>query len=356
MQATPSIRVASLTLALALAAAAVRADTVHLTNGDIVRGDILELDDDELVVDADKLDDVNIDIDDIAWVETSRPFLVQYTDGTEIRGYVAYVDGRMLVRPPPDSSGGRPVRRRADPQRALDFAEVADFDPAEAWISYEAELDVGINGASGNTDQASFAVSGELAPTFGPYTLRLNGQLNHVRTNDVETAANWRFQGAFEREINYRWSVVGLNRYECDRFQDLDLRITAAAGPFARLLRKRPSLEIFLGPAFVNEAFYSEDDRTFAAALWSLDFEYDFPKPDITPYHNHNLVIGLSDRQTIVQTTTGLKLELVDDLDLKLEYQFDWNNKPTDDAEAIDQRYLVKISYELEGDENDWFR
>lgn len=334
-----------------------RGDTIVLVNGDVVTGEVIKLDRDELVVDADLLDDIRIDLEDIASVTTSRPFVVGF-DRETVTGQIVVIDGRTYVRSA-SSSETDSATTSADEEvdgelREIRFEEVFLFEPLEAHIRYEGDLDLGINGASGNTEQASFNVSGEFAPAIGLNTLRIEGQLNRTVSQGERIASNWRVQGAYEREFTKRWTLVGLNRYERDRFQDLDLRITGAAGPRMTVFRKNPELEIFLGPAGVDESFVEGDDRTFVAALWALSFDHDVSWPDVNIYHKHNIVAGLSDRQTIIQSTTGLKWDLVGDLDLKLEYQIDWNSNPTEGAGEVDQRYLIKLSFDFEGDENDW--
>ena len=45
------------------------------------------------------------------------------------------------------------------------------------------------------------------------------------------------------------------------------------------------------------------------------------------------------------------------DFSLKLELQFDYNSDPaSSNAEKQDVRYFVKLGYDFEGDQNDWFK
>lgn len=348
-------------LVLAVAGDA-RADTVHLTNGDVVTGTILELDDDEIVFDAALLDEVRIEIEDIAYLETSRPVSIQYGDGREVTGYVVREHGQMVLRPErPEAAADEPgvdteANGAATDAPVVTLGELFKLEPVETYYRYEGELDVGINVASGNTDQSSFNVSGMIAPSFGKNTVRLSGQLNRTVSDGDTTASNWRIDGSYEREFTRRWRAVALNRYENDKFQDLDLRVTAAAGPGYTLLFAQPSLDVFLAPAYVHETFDGGEKRDFAALLWGLNFAYDVPRPDLNFYHTHSISVGVTESQTVALTTTGFKWEIIGDLDLKLEYQVDWNSKPAAGADEFDQRYLVKISYDFEGDENDWWR
>ncbi len=408
-------------LALLLVCAAhVAADTVHLKNGDIVSGEILELDGDEVVVDTELIDIIRIDAGDITYLETSRPFTIQYHDGSDANGYIVHEDGQMVLRaelpesaeqedPKPAAAdatdgveaveaevaeaaapGGAVVAEVVTPPdadvvedtgamaeaavdeetsnyeaeiaattvasegRVVTLDEVFNLEAVETYYRYEAEVDVGINVSKGNTDQSNFNLSGMIAPSFGKNTVRLGGQLNRTESDGETTVSNWRIDASYEREFSRRWRAIALNRYENDKFQDLDLRVTAAAGPGYSILIDNPSLDVFLAPAYVHESF-TEEDRDFAALLWRLDFEYEIPKPDVTFYHNHSLTVGVTESQTVALTTTGFKWEMIGDLDLKLEYQVDWNSQPADGADEFDQRYMLKVSYDFAGDEHDWF-
>jgi hypothetical protein len=58
----------------------------------------------------------------------------------------------------------------------------------------------------------------------------------------------------------------------------------------------------------------------------------------------------------IVETRTGIKFDMAWDLVLTAEVETDWENEPAEDAKKWDTRYLLKIGFEFEGDENDWFK
>jgi hypothetical protein len=140
--------------------------------------------------------------------------------------------------------------------------------------------------------------------------------------------------------------------------QDLDLRISAGAGLGYRFFEPDPTLlKVSLAPAYVNENFEgSDDDRDFAALRWTLDFDQDIFTPDVSIYHSHRLTIGLTEDQLILLTAQGLRFDLIAGLFLKAEFQFDYNDSPADDSKKEDYRYLLKIGYDMKGDENDWWR
>jgi hypothetical protein len=40
---------------------------------------------------------------------------------------------------------------------------------------------------------------------------------------------------------------------------------------------------------------------------------------------------------------------------LSAEFETDWVNEPAEDAKKLDTRYMLKIGFEFEGDEDNWF-
>ena len=44
------------------------------------------------------------------------------------------------------------------------------------------------------------------------------------------------------------------------------------------------------------------------------------------------------------------------DLVLSAEVETNWENEPAEDTKKWDTRYMLKIGFEFEGDEDDWFQ
>jgi putative salt-induced outer membrane protein YdiY len=253
----------------------------------------------------------------------------------------------------------------------IDLAAVETIEQVKPYYRYNANIDLGANSSSGNTKATNLNLSAALVPSFGKNTVDLSGQLNRGKADGDLNTSNWLANGQYEREFWRKWFAFVVNRYEHDKFQDLDLRISAGAGLGYKFFEPDPTLlRVSLAPAYVNENFSevcnrddegnvvdcSEKDRQFAALLWATNFDQDLWSPDVSIYHNHRLTVGLTEDQFLALTAQGLKFELIDDFNLKLEFQLDHNNSPSRDAKQNDYRYLVKLGYDFEGDENDWLQ
>jgi hypothetical protein len=359
-------------------------DTVRLADGSTVKGEILRLnDDDELVVDTEFADEVEIEVEHIVGIEVNRPFTVRRLDGEKITGYLAISpDGRLIVQDTPtvpaQSQAPAPVPALEKPTPATDStAPPADFRPLEtvaatfisfrdidwleekpAFYRYEAEINVGVQAARGNSHTTDLHFDARFEPSFGWDTITLSAQYDKKDAEGDTTTDRLLAAGVYEHDFDRRWIGGLISTYERDRQRDLTKRLINAAGGGYKFYDHDPMhLKTFIAFAYVIEDFeMNSADRDFPGALWRLDFERDLYKDDITFYHNHQFVESFEQLSNfLVQTTTGLAIDIFD-FTLSAEVQFDWNNDPSEDSDEQDVRYLLKLGYEFEGDENDWWQ
>lgn len=341
---------AALALLLALGVAALaRADTLRLEDGSVLRGELLEIDEEDLRFKTGSLGEVKVPRSAVMSVETEHPVTVRYLDGRELEGLVAVEDERMVLEAPGAGAGAA--------ERPLEWAAIESLRPVVADIRYRGELEVGIDVQSGNTRTESFHGRALLEPSYRQYALTITGEVDRRTAEGDVTASSWRTNLELRRSFAPRWFFGVANGYENDELKDLNLRITASAHVGHRFFVGRPtSLSARLGPAFVSEDFENDADRSFAALRWALEFEQDVLTPDVRLYHDHTLTVGLGRRRQILLTRTGLRFGLVSHLNLKAEMQVDWNNDPTEGNRETDRRFLLTVGYDFRGDEEDWWQ
>jgi hypothetical protein len=56
-----------------------------------------------------------------------------------------------------------------------------------------------------------------------------------------------------------------------------------------------------------------------------------------------------------IETKTGIEFDLAWDFTLTAEFQSNWDNEPAAGIKEWDTRYILKIGFEFEGDQKDWF-
>lgn len=358
---------AGLSVTLTLATQGAVADVVRMKSGDVVTGRIERADEDDVVIDLDFADTIEIELKYIATIETKNPVKVTFKDGRERTGFIELdAAGGMQVRTEPS----RWEKEHPDGQRFLGGVPQPAAGTKEplpnlhglqelelAYYRYDADLELGLSAASGNTNSSSVDVGATIEPSWGPNSLRLSAKLTRQTSSDETTAENWNVDLQYVRDLPRDWLAVLYGTVESDPFQSLDLRSFVALGPGYRIFDVDPThLAVGVGVAYVNENFsVAGADRTFPAVVWTLDFEQEFFGEDVTFYHDQSLIQSLTGSELIFKTTQGIELDLWGDLDLKFELDYDHTSDPAPGVTKNDDlRYLVKLELEFEGDERDW--
>ena len=376
MNRTSSILFALL-ISWPLSAAAEGVDKITLKDGSVLRGEITRVEDDELLLDTDYADDVFIEVEHIVGIESGRQYTIRLLDGEKISGYLTVSDGKISVRDSPPATGDREATAAAkevEPadtkptvssipdaptkEREFSFDDIDWIDEKQTYFRYEAEVNLGAQVARGNTDTTDLHFDARFEPTFGWNTIRLLGEIDKKEAGGDTTTDRWLGSLEYERDLGRRWFIGAANSYEADAQRDLNLRIIAAAGAGYRFFDKDPTLlSVMLGIAYVGEDFeVDDDDVNYAALRWTLDFSRDLYKDDITFYHNHVYINSFQNfSDIIIETTTGIEFDLAWDFTLSAEFQSDWDNEPATGADKWDTRYILKIGFEFEGDQEDWF-
>lgn len=314
------------------------ADQVRLKNGDTITGIVNYYDGAVIHVDVEYLEeDLVLKLTDLAGFESEKPLVFRLKDGSEIEGRLRMTESGDLVIV--DASGN---------QVPFETSNLIEAEPPTDWFRYSGSANIGIAIASGNTDTQTFHVDGAVQPMFGRNTFRLGGQLNRAEADNERTASNWRLLAEYERELTYRWFAFATNQYDNDDLLGLNVRVTAGGGLGYWIFREAPRhLRIQLGPAYVHENWQRPTpDEDYAAARWALNFDHEIFSPDLVFYHNHVYLQSLQEgKRFSVQTTTGLRYDLIWDLFGSLEVQWDWNNQPADNAQEDDTRFFFKLGY-----------
>jgi putative salt-induced outer membrane protein YdiY len=266
---------------------------------------------------------------------------------------------------------GEPIESPTAVERAggrkFSFDDIDWIREKPTYFRYDAELNVGVQEASGNTDTTDLHFDARFEPSFGWNTLRFSG-LYDKKVADGDTTTNrWKASAVYERDFLRHWYVGAANTYESDSQRDLDLRFIVAAGVGYRFYDNDPThFSVLPALAYVNENFEefvdpvtgvkSSDDADYVALQLGMDFTRDLYKDDITLFHNNMYLNSLQSLSDIIfETRTGIKFDMAWDLVLTAEVETDWENEPSEDAKKLDTRYMLKIGFEFEGDEDDWF-
>ncbi len=199
---------------------------------------------------------------------------------------------------------------------------------------------------------------GRFEPKFGWDTITLEAEYDKKKADGDTTTDRLLAALVYEHDFDRRWIGGVIGSVERDTQRDLKRRIISGAGGGYKIFDFDPThLRVLLALVYVIEDFdVQANDREQPGALWRLDFERDLYKDDVSFYHHDQLVKSFTQAGNLfAQTTTGLKVD-ISDFTLSAEVQFDWTNQPAADSKKQGTRYLLKIGYEFEGDETDWWQ
>jgi len=321
------------------------ADWVRFESGEWLRGEITRLRDGEAEFDSDQLDAQTFDLDDVEELRTGAPQVVVTEEGAVLRGAVALVGDDLWIE------GVRTVRV---PREAL-FA-LFPLTGGRA-VDWSGKLSLGAVLRSGNTDQTDYNARGELVRESARTQWESDYQGTFSRTGEVETASNHRLSSIYDLFLSPRLFLF-VPRVELfrDRFQNLDLRATVAAGLGYELVETADhDWRALAGPALQyvrpdEPAVGADDDETnegvFASTEYSwsvtdavdLDLEYSITAelPETREFDSH--------------FEARLSVDLLGDLTLDVAFVWDRVNRPDRDEDgdvprADDYRTTVGLGW-----------
>ncbi len=323
-------------------------DWLLLTSGELLRGRIEYIRDEEVHFDSDELEDLELDWSDVAGFASPRHNTFRFGNETIVTGTAAMRGGVIRV----DTSAGV----REFPRNELYSMIEGELRELDYW-SLDAGL--GLTWRSGNSDQADMTarldVKRETALTR--LVAAYESAYSEVESDDVTD--NQRLTSYFAYFVTTRASlaapIVELYR---DRVRNVDLRTTVAAGVGYDVV-DRPRIEWnVLGGAGYQRAEYASievgeaDTTEDAALLFQTRFELD-PIADVDWDTTYTLIAVVSDwDKTSHHLLSVLSFEVWGPLDLDVSFDWDRIERPAEDRngdapDSDDFQLTVGVSLEL---------
>lgn len=195
-------------------------DWMQFNNGEWLKGEIVDLQDDGLVFESDELDELQLDWDDVAVLYSSKLNTVTFRDKTSVEGTVEIKGDEVRIT----TEDGVVTASRE---------EVRSIIPGrQTELNYwSGKLSVGATVRRGNVDQTdlSGSVNVQRRDAWSRLTLEYAGAFSKV---DGETTAdNHRALANYDIYATDRLFVRPIRFvYYRDRFQNIDYRLTPSGG------------------------------------------------------------------------------------------------------------------------------
>jgi putative salt-induced outer membrane protein YdiY len=284
-------------------------DWVQLANGEWLKGEVTDLQDDDLVFESDELDELRLDWSDVHALYSNRINTVMLRDGTTAQG-------RLRIE------GDEVVVITDEGETAYPRDEVRSIVPGELIERnlWSGKITLGATARRGNTNQNDFTTSLRMQrrDARSRFTLQYDGVVSEV--DDSKVANSHRGLANHDVYLTERLYVRPI-RFEAfrDEFSNIDYRLTPSAG---------------LGYDIVDT-----DDLEWSVAAgagWQFT-EFDEAPP------------GEDERDDTAAFLlgTGLKWEATEKVDVRFEYAI---TVPVPETDAYNFRADFRVEVEIYGD------
>ena len=319
-------------------------DWIQLTSGEWLRGEIHFLRDEMLEFESEELDDLELDWEDVAQLRTPRILTFTFDANGVVTG-TAVMQGDVITI--------RTAERVRELPRS-DLLSVIEGKPTE-WNYWSGKVSLGLIFRSGNTDQDDFNSIVLIRRQATQARVDLEYKGNFAKTNEVETVNNQLASAKFDYLITKGFFVTPLSgQLYADRFQNIDLRSTLAAGAGYYLYR-RSNLEWRLGLSggYTHTNFASTEasepaTEENAVVIPATNLEMDISKV-LELSFDFNAQVTLPDAKgTIYHTFLLFSFEWTSLLDFDVSFTWDRVETPKADADGnVPEKDDLRVSFGL---------
>lgn len=315
-------------------------DFVMMKNGDRITGEIKQIWNGEVFIEPEYGDTYPIDIDYVAYVHTDEDFEVEFVEGRRSRT----VTGRLGL-----DDLGRPSVIVSDGVETYPLAKIDNMQEIEDFFEWELSSDISVNVSTGNSDTQSsrFNVVGKIK--LGEHRHRLEYTRDQASaegdTTKDQTVVAYEDVWTFRED----WFIRGAVNWSRDPIRDLASRSQIFLGPgFHFWDDSKRTLNLSIGPNYLSEDIGGENKQSVAAQL-VFRYEHHFLDDDLVVFQETDYQSIVSGRKNkILNTSTGVRWDVLEDVYIKMQVDFDYETNPASARQKEDVTYLVGVGLELD--------
>lgn len=323
-------------------------DWMQFTNGEWLKGEISDLQDDDFVFDSDELDELKIDWSDVHAVYSNRTNTVMLRDRTTVQGRLRIEGDEVVV-----------ITDEGETSHARD--EIRSIVPGDlTWRNlWSGKITFGLTLRRGNVDQDDLTTSLRLQrrDATSRFTAQYDGVVSVV--DDEEVANNHRAVANYDLYLTERLYVRPF-RLEAfrDRFSNIEYRLTPSVGLGYDIV-DTGDLDWQVGGGFgwqfteFDEAPPGQSKREDTGAfLVGTNLEWEASeKVDVV--FRYDITVPVPETNTYnFRADLRVEVEVYNDLDLDVGFIWDRINEPQADAAGMvpdpnDFRVFVGLGWEF---------
>ena len=316
------------------------ADEILLKNGDLLSGEIVHLEGKTIIMKTSYAGEIKVEWQEVICVTTDRELTFLLKTKEILKGRATCPDdGRIQLE-------GEKIGRSEE--FSLADLEAIYLKPPPT-VKYTGSVTLGGSLNKGNTDKASLNSAARFQARGKRQRVFFEGKYNYGESDGVKDEENWLFRGKYDFFVTKKFYTYAQTLLESDDFQDLNLRSTAGVGVGYQILdTDRTKLSAEAGPSYVNEDYDEAKDNRYAAARWSVRFEFDIVPERIKLFHLDEGFYSLEESDTwFVLTEQGVRFTLVENFFANFEFDYKYNNSPAPGNKKSDYAYIIGVGYAL---------
>jgi len=320
------------------------ADELHLSNGDVITGQIIRMEENKLIFETSYAGEISVIWSEVTNLISDDPIKVFLSDGTVLEGFSRKASANTM----------RLKTEKLEAPSDLKLLDVAAINPEQKpTVKIAVRANGGLTQERGNNDTDSYHLDSEFIARTEKSRYTFAGELNVEKENGDTTVEKWLAYGNYSYFMTQKWFLYANTLFEHDKFADLDLRSTLGAGVGYQFFESDDlNLSAGVGPAWVNEDFIEAEDDDYSAGQWLINYDQFFFKNFVQLFHRQTGWVKLSETDKwLVKTRQGLRFPLYKGFTTTLQYNYDYNNDPSPDAEEKwDSKLMLLLGWQFKNE------
>jgi putative salt-induced outer membrane protein YdiY len=317
------------------------ADEVYLKNGDLLTGEILSTEEEELIVKTSYAKKIRVKWNEVVCVNSDKEVTLLLKNNEKLVGQVTC----------PTLGSIQLIDQETGETTEISYGDLKAINPPPPppAVTYKAHVNVGGAINEGNTETRTFNSSGRFQARLKRQRFNLEGKFNYGESEGEENIRNWLLGAKHDYFATKKLYIYLRPLSEYDKFQDLDLRLVVAAGPGYQFIdTETTSLFAEVGPSYFREEYGDTPDNEYLAARWSAGVKFDIIRDKIKFYHLHELFQDLTSNEGLyLRTEQGIRLALIKNFFLNFQVDYKYKSDPPEGNKSSDTALVLGISYEL---------
>jgi len=317
------------------------ADEINLKNGDRITGEVIRMQENQLVIQTAYAGEITIAWEEVLRVKTDRPIKVVLQDDTSFEGLSqAFEESKMKL----DSD-------MLEAPASFKLSDVRVINPVmKKPVYWTARANVSLFNERGNTDSDNYYLDGEFIARTEKNRYSFAGRNNEEKSSGVTTAKRAFGYGKYDHFLNKKWFLFANTLFEHDEFKDLNLCSTLGAGAGYQFFETSTlNLSTSAGMAWADENFDVAEDNNYPAGQWSVDYDQYFFNKFMQLFHKQYGYISVEDSNDwFFKTQTGVRFPLYKGLTARVQFNYDYDNQPSAAAkEKENTMFLLLLGYQF---------